>query len=693
MIVSQVMTMRVLYRQSFWILSVLLCLIFVAELLLSVRQQSETFDEPCHMYAGYRSLKYGDFGINPEHPPLLKMVAALPLVHLTDVPPDPKRFFRLDCATGGMGLLSSNDTDKQLFRARAAAAVFSLALMIVLFLAVTEMFGKGPALIALLLAAFEPNLLANGALVTTDMAITCLLFASVYTFWRYTVRPSFPRLVICALTVGLALASKHSGLFVLPLLGVLAFVHWAIPEKTDGVEKAERRGHKALRLTGALAVITVIAVVVLWSFYGFRYRARPASLDIAPPLAAYSTPLAKTPINKPLLFLERWHVLPESYLYGLIDVLYVSQGRPTFLLGNWYLTGKWYYFPVAMVIKFTLGFMALLLLAVLRLALRRKSANPEPKEASPTWRRLLFLTLPPVLYLLMSMTSKLNIGFRHVLPMIPFLVTLAAVGAGCLWQRGRGWAVVVTVLLAFHIFSSLRAFPDYLPYSNELFGGTAKTYQVLNSSNVDWGQGLKETASYLNDHDTGDCWIAYFGTGVPANYGIHCKPLPGFFNLLVAQYIPSGGCAAKDPEVAGTLIIGANTTTGTFNGPPELNPYSRFLHETPAANIGGSMLVFRGRYQLPAIAAFCHVIEAGHLLEAKQPEQADAEARAAVAMAPADAGSHLMLGDALVKLKQSDAAKAEFETALRLAQSMDADYQAPLIAGIQRRLDRLAEAH
>jgi hypothetical protein len=262
------------------------------------------------------------------------------------------------------------------------------------------------------------------------------------------------------------------------------------------------------------------------------------------------------------------------------------------------------------------------------------------------------------------------------------------------------WAVVAGILLAFHIVSSLHSFPDYLPYSNELFGGTAKTYLVLNSSNVDWGQGLKETARYLEERndDASDCWIAYFGTGVPASYGIRCKPLPGFYNLLLAQYIPTGGCAAKDPDIDGTLIIGTNATTGSFNGPLDLNPYSRFLHETPVANIGGSMLVFRGRYQLPAIAAFCHAIEASRLLgaeqvDARQLEHAGEEARAAVAMAPRDAGMHLLLGDALLKLKQTDAAKAEFESALRLAQGLEADYQAPLISGINRRLARLAEAH
>jgi len=245
----------------------------------------------------------------------------------------------------------------------------------------------------------------------------------------------------------------------------------------------------------------------------------------------------------------------------------------------------------------------------------------------------------------------------------------------------------VGVLLAFHIFSSLRTFPDYLPYSNELFGGKEKTYQLLNTSNADWGQGLKQTARYLEEHNaSGDCWLAYFGTGTPASYGIHCKPLPGFYNLGAMQFLPGAGCAAKDPDLEGMLIIGGNVPTGSINGPLALNAWSQFLHETPAANIGGSMLVFRGRYHLPRIAAFCHAANALRLLQAKQPEQASAEARIAVAQAPQEVGNHFALGQALLAAKQNDAAKTEFQTALQLAQSIEPEFQAFWVGAIKRTL-------
>src|SRR5262249_17099519 len=142
-------------------------------------------------------------------------------------------------------------------------------------------------------------------------------------------------------------------------------------------------------------------------------------------------------------------------------------------------------------------------------------------------RNIRFLAIPAVIYFLVSLTSKLNIGHRHLLPVYPFLIAIAAAAACELAQRRRVWIVVAGALLAFHVGSSLRSFPNYLPYSNELWGGTNQTYKLLSNSSVDWGQGLAQTASYLRVHDIHDCYLAYFGLGNPSYYGVPCKTLPG----------------------------------------------------------------------------------------------------------------------------------------------------------------------
>ena len=155
-----------------WIVAgiVVLMAILECELLFSVRQNSQTFDESAHIYSGYSYWKSRDFGINPEHPPLIKLEATLPLLPTgIAVPPPLPINFRAASAAGGARFLYSNDADSLLFKARAAVSVFALTCALLVFLAAYEMFGAGAGLIALLVLVFEPNILANGALVGTDM--------------------------------------------------------------------------------------------------------------------------------------------------------------------------------------------------------------------------------------------------------------------------------------------------------------------------------------------------------------------------------------------------------------------------------------------------------------------------------------------------------------------------------------------
>jgi 4-amino-4-deoxy-L-arabinose transferase-like glycosyltransferase len=153
---------------------ILLLLVLEGQLLYSVRQESLTWDEGDHIFAGYMSLKHRDFGLNPEHPPLVKMVAAVPLqsMHLRE-PQLQNRYFKAEAYLGGRDLIFQNDFDTIIFRARTAASIFALMTALLAFLAAREMFGTGAGFLALLLIVFEPNFLAHGALVTTDTGAAC----------------------------------------------------------------------------------------------------------------------------------------------------------------------------------------------------------------------------------------------------------------------------------------------------------------------------------------------------------------------------------------------------------------------------------------------------------------------------------------------------------------------------------------
>ena len=653
------------------------------QLLLSSRRESQTWNEAYHLWAGYRYWQARDFGVNPEHPPLAKWLAALPILPLTlHVPPVPRGTSKREGNVAAREFLYSNDTEAMLFRARLAVGLFTFVLALLVFEAAYRMFGARAALLALLLTVFEPNLLAHGMLVTTDAPLACCLLASVVAFYRYVRKPSALQLVECGFTVGLALAVKHSGILAVPILALLALAEAVLgpqfgPGPSTGSQGARPDiARRALRIVAPLLLVFAVAVAVLWACYSFRFAARPDRQPMTPPLQEFVRGLKSPLETRALLLLARGHVLPESYLYGLADVLMVSAGpRPSFILGRLYPHGRWFYFPVAFLIKSTLGFLLLLALAKWAPALRRPKLR----------RESLYLLVPPVLFLGVSMTSGLNLGVRHILPIYPFLLILAGAVGSQLAERSQrvGWRIAVGALVLFHIVSSLRAFPNYLAYSNEIFGGPEKTYHVLTDSNVDWGQGLKEARAYLARRHITDCWLAYFGSADPDYYHLPCKLLPD----------PLSGWWGKPVAVApshysGTVMVSATEGSGAYTGPGELNPYDEFMQTPPAANIGGSILVYEGRFDMHLVSALSHVNKAWELDAAHKLDVALAEARMAAALAPRAVMPHFALGYLLSEKKQTAEARAEYQTALRLANTVLPEYQWYWIPFIEQQLKK-----
>lgn len=622
---------------------VFLLLFLILELCFAGRQQSQTIDEANHIFAGYRYWMCSDFRANAEHPPVVKLVAAAPLllntlkspVSLCDYVGASKE---RDYSEGKL-FLYANDADAILFKTRFAASVFTIALAATLFESGMILFGIGPALLALLIFVFDPNILAHGFLVTTDMAMACALYTTVYAFYRYLVDPSKYRILLTGIWVGITLAVKHSGFLVFPIVGALAFLE--LITSTKSTNESQGWIKPVQRMMGALVIMAIGGYVVLWAFYGFRFAPALDGNTMGYPLTEPKSNMILGIGNTIFEQLERIHFLPDSYLYGLKNVLHVSRnGSSAFLFGKVYPHGQWFYFPSAFVIKSTLGFLCLLMLAAASWAFGRN------RESS---RKLFFLTVPPILLLICSTGSNLNIGVRHILPIYPFLIMFAAAGA---WKvcGSRYGMYAVAILAAVHILSSVRSFPNYIAYSNEMWGGPQNTYKVLSDSNVDWGQGVKSTASYLRNHATKDCWFAPFSTFAgadPKYYGIRCKLFPTHDYEDTQQLELSGS------RVNGTLLIGASQLSGILWGPPELNPYAQLRSMTPVANIGGSVLVFQGQFDLPAVFIMSLTERARELAQNGRGDEAVIEARRATMLAPDMFITHWVLGKALAAANES----------------------------------------
>jgi 4-amino-4-deoxy-L-arabinose transferase-like glycosyltransferase len=657
-------------RAWFVAAAVALFVLFGLELFLSARLESQTFDEPAHLYAGYSYWLHSDFGINPEHPPLVKLVAALPLLSSRPHYPDPLEvFFRFQSAMGGIMLMSEPGADANLSHARAAVSIFAFALGLLVLLAAREMFGDRAALVALLLFVFDPLILGHGPLVATDIGAACCIFAAIYAFYRYVKQPTWVRLGVCCLATGFAFAAKHSAIVVFPILAVLGayevlsaqVLSREVVSAPNGSPKNARPamslGRRALKMVAVYAVIVVAAVVILWGFYGFRYAARPGGKQIVPSSSAYLPELHSPAAVTAIGFAERHHLLPESYLFGLTDVTILARdGRPMYLFGKTYPAGKWFYFPSAFVIKMTLGFLALLALVPFARALRRREHC----------REVVFLVLPAAIFFLTAMTAKVDIGIRHILPVMPFLLVLAAGAAAALVKQSRAWAWAVAILVVLDVASSVRAYPNYLPYSNEAFGGPSRTYRVLADSNVGWGGGLKALHAYLASHNITQCWFAYESIPNPASFGIPCKNLPTYVGMLVRR-----GAGETVPEhIDGPVFISSYTLVGSFWGPGQLNPYDQFFPMRPSRLIADETLEYDGSFDVPRVAGLSEWMDAYTLLQTGKPDEAILHAQRAAALDPSAIDPHEALAAIYAAKKQNAQAESEYQTALRMFEAL-----------------------
>ena len=650
---------------------VVLLALLAFQLAWAAKRNSITWDEDDHIYAGYMSLRHGDFGLNPEHPPLVKQLAALPTLPMTLKMPLLKgREFKHEAFLGGQDFIFRNDAETVLFRARMAAALLTILLATLIFFAAREMFGSGAGLVALALFVFDPNVLAHGAVVGTDMGLSCFMFATVYAFYRYVKAPSLGRLILVGIALGLTFASKHTGILLVPILLLLSLTE--IFHKGETVEGTDSAGKRAGRLAIAFVVISALALTTLWAVYGFRYAARGVGLEMNPPLAESIHHMSRAREIRLLETVARYHLLPESYIYGLADVRIMSDYYTSYLFGKIYPHGIWFYFPAAFAIKSTLPLLFLLGLTVWMIATGRLRC----------WREVLFLTIPPAVHLAVAMSAGMNIGLRHILPMYPFLYALAGGAAAKLMENGRKWIYAVAALVLFQVITTTRVFPAYMAYANELWGGPSRTYKYLSDSNVDWGQQLKSTKTYLERKGIKDCWFIYFAEGPVRmkDYGIPCKPLVTIGTLWLDEELDI------PPSVDGSVLISAGTLSGFEFGPGPLNPYEVFKLRQPTDVIDYAVFVFNGHFDIPLAASYSHAQKAQFLLREKRPEEALGEAQQALALAPDALKPNVLVGDVLVALKRPDEARPYYEKALTLAKTVEPEFQVGWVESLEEKL-------
>ncbi|MGW5431428.1 ArnT family glycosyltransferase [Streptomyces sp. NPDC004059] len=617
-----------LRRHRRWLVPLLAALLLAqmaAAMVTTAVQQTPTIDEPVYVATATDYLHEHRLRYNPEHPPLGKLLIAAG-VAVADPHYDPSYIGTQGDVGRHLLYESGNDPWRVMLWARLPVIVLTLLFGLVAFAFARDLTGTAGGLVALALYAFSPDLIAHGSLATLDVPMAGFVLTSAWLVWRARRRPGL-YLPLAGAALGAAVATKMSALSAVPVLMGLAAVSvlaahrrpasspgdrpgtgagglkgmrptagsrtdidrrrdthptGARPDTGTGRErdthpagepdaatgrdrKAPRTGSRttlsvlagapggrrrtALSAPAGAVGVAVVAVAVVWAAYlavdpGLRFSpAEPVPalhglrgrlVDLLPVPGAYRAGL--------------------RVQFGLED--YPWQG---YLFGHLYTGSRWYYLPAALLVKTPLGLLALGAAgAVAVVALRRL------RPAAP------YALLPPGVLLGAAMTGSRDFGTRYAL----FVPMFLAVAAACVPRPGRRWTAAATAALVLcTAVSSLRTFPAYLPYSNEAFGGPARTHRLLHDSNVDWGQDLGRLADRLRQRYPGErVWLVYKGSGVPSYYGIHAAD---------PRTVP--------PErVHGLLVVSDSALAKARGRLAELVRSSR-----PAGDVGHSISLFR----------------------------------------------------------------------------------------------------
>lgn len=521
-----------------WMVVVLSLLLFWGRALVNIRDQSPVVDEPLHMTRAAAYWRTGDLRLQYSHPPLSHALsgAFLALEPRLPSPADLPGWDRASITDVSRHLLlePARPIDRALFLSRWPILALGLILSALIGRWSGELFGPEAGLAALFLSTFAPNILAHSTLATTDLPVTCLTYAACYTFHRWLDRPTSGRLLLAGCVLGLAWGAKLSALILAPAMGLgLAWSVW-------------RRRERWQVLLGGFAAILVVATAAVWALYRFEIG---------------TWRRIGAPVPMPGLWDGLWRLWKHQ-----------SRGHPTFFLGHLSQGGWWYYFPVLFAIKTPLPLSISLLGAVV-------VACRPPRRRWPS-----LIVIFPLSYLAASVVSQINIGYRHILPVLPFVLLTAASafrGMGC-----RSWRLmpILIGLSVWMMVSSLRIHPYYLAYFNELVGGPDQGYRYAVDSNLDWGQDLRRLKVYLDGQGIDQVKLSYFGTARPERYGIRYKPL-----LDRPALTPLPDFSPLNPE-AGVYAISASNLQGVLLKAPDV--FDWFRRREPTAKIGYSIFVY-----------------------------------------------------------------------------------------------------
>lgn len=569
----------------------------------SVWDDSIIVDEVPHIGAGYSYLVKQDMRLNPEHPPLAKDLATLPLLFLklrNDV--FDSEFWQTDINgqwNFGRQLIysSGNDADQIKHFAKLPMLLFFILSAVLVFKWDRRLYGDLGGIIVLILFAFSSTVIAHSRFVTTDMAALFGVLLATYFFINHFKNPTRKSLLFAGLTFGVALIAKFSTFLLVPYFLFLAIVY--------GLISVHNKFHMAGQLVWCTLKVFIIGfVLVVWPVYYFHtynYPPERQHRDTQQLLSTYGN----RKFADPVVWASDKPVIRAAAQYGL-GLLMVTQraigGNTTYFLGEVSRFGWRKYFPIVYFIKEPLAWWGLVLVAVLSAAFSWRYPAREWINRGYHWTRSHFDEFAMFLWLAIywgaSIKGTLNIGVRHLLPVYPFTILLVSGQIARIGYRLQVigyrkkltiYYLLLTTLLGWYIVENIRVYPYYLTYFNQIVGGPTGGHKYVVDSNLDWGQDLVRFSKWVKKNNIPKIEFDYFGWADPSYY------LKDQYVWMSSTKYKDGHDFAARNQSDGWLAISATFLMGSqgpYDEPKEPN-YLWLNSYQPVTIIGNSIFIYR----------------------------------------------------------------------------------------------------
>jgi hypothetical protein len=485
---------------------------------------SPTFDEPVYVAAGLSSLTRHDLRINPEHPPLAKALAALPVLAVHPTLPITPAWRagqeRVYSAQFLQAQIQDGSLQRVMFAARLVPLAEAIAAAFVLYALGRRLFSPMAGVVAGGLWLAGPVVVGLGHLDGIDLPFTLATLVVSLTLVRVLDLDRLDprvrtRLVALGLACGLAAAVKDTGLLLAGLAPLLVAVSGWRPRRWATLVDA--------------VLVGLVAWAVIWVSY----------LVIAPGSVLHIG------------------LLPRADLDGLrfLSANDTLSG-PGYLLGSFWVGGRWWYWPLSLVIKVPLITLAALLVGPIGLVWVKRSVR---------WRTLAAVVLPALAVAAFTVPGPRDIGVRYLLPVLALWLVVAAAITQVPWRAAVRIGSAAVLLVA--ALATVSSNPHSIAWTSLPF---RPGYQVASDSNVDWGQDFYRLQAWSPSHRPA---VDYFGPR-----GLSAAQVPGARELTS---VPPG-------HLTGWVAVSA--TLLTANQHAQLSWLRAYC---PLATLGGSILLYR----------------------------------------------------------------------------------------------------